>query len=550
MEDVSREPGAVPAHPGSPSPPAPRRGRRRASSRPALARRTRRARPSASPSASSSTQPPTRRRGGARADRRRRRAEGLPGTLGVTLLGALVPGAGFLYTGRRLLGALVLLPVLALLGGAAWYVGRDLRALLAFAVDPTRLTIAAVVLVLGLATWVAVVYLTYRQVRPPSRPRWHTAVGHGFVLVLCLAIGAPFAVAARYAQVQAGLVGTVFDDDRNESATVPTDVTEEDPWGGRERVTVLLLGGDGGEGRTGVRTDTVILLSMDTTTGRAVTVSLPRNLMNAQFPEDSPLHDLYPTGFSGPEDDGFYMLNAIYGQIPERHPGILGRSDNEGADALKQAVEGSLGVPVDYYLLVNLKGFEDVVDAIGGITVNVNEPVAIQGNTDLGIPPVDYIDPGPDQELDGFHALWFARGRYGSDDYERMDRQRCAVDAIIEAADPMTVLQRYQALAETGQEIVSTDIPRRIVPALLDLALKVKDAKVKSVVFRPSERFFSGDPDFDYMRQVVAKALEPRSRPGLGKKDPGRAEDPEDSCAYAPADGTDATGSTDTAASY
>ncbi|MEQ4498942.1 MAG: hypothetical protein ABN474_07685, partial [Nocardioides kribbensis] len=112
MEDVSREPGAVPAHPGSPSPPAPRRGRRRASSRPALARRTRRARPSASPS----TQPPTRRRGGARADRRRRRAEGLPGTLGVTLLGALVPGAGFLYTGRRLLGALVLLPVLALLG--------------------------------------------------------------------------------------------------------------------------------------------------------------------------------------------------------------------------------------------------------------------------------------------------------------------------------------------------------------------------------------------------------------------------------------------------
>ena len=131
------------------------------------------------------------------------------------------------------------------------------------------------------------------------------------------------------------------------------------------------------------------------------------------------------------------MLNAIYGQVPALYPGILGESDNEGADALKQAVAGSLGVPVDYYVLVNLLGFQQVVDAIGGVTVNVNEPVAINGNTDRGIPPTGYLEPGPDQHLDGFHALWFARGRWGSDDYERMLRQRCMVDAIVEAADPV-----------------------------------------------------------------------------------------------------------------
>ena len=68
----------------------------------------------------------------------------------------------------------------------------------------------------------------------------------------------------------------------------------EDPWGGRDRVNVLLLGGDCGPYREGVRTDSMILVSLDTHTGRAVTFSLPRNMMNAPFPEDSPLHTVLP----------------------------------------------------------------------------------------------------------------------------------------------------------------------------------------------------------------------------------------------------------------
>ena len=123
--------------------------------------------------------------------------------------------------------------------------------------------------------------------------------------------------------------------------------------------------------------------------------SLPRNMMNAQFPEDSPLHDVFPDGFSGEGDPGTWMLNAVYGQVPELYPGILGESENEGADAIKQAVAGSLGTHVDYYLLINLLGFQQLVDAIGGVTVNINEPVAINGNTDLGIPPTGYLEPGP-----------------------------------------------------------------------------------------------------------------------------------------------------------
>ena len=292
---------------------------------------------------------------------------------------------------------------------------------------------------------------------------------------------------------------TVFDD--NEIATTPEGRTKENPWAGTDRVNVLLLGGDGGEGRTGVRTDSVILLSMDTQTGKTVMFSLPRNMMNAQFPEDSPLHDVYPYGYSKAPRTRRTTCSTRSTARSRHYPGILGKSDNEGADAIKQAVEGSLGIPVDYYVLVNLEGFKEIVDAMGGITVNINEPIAIDGNTDAGIPPTDYLDPGPDQHLDGFQALWFARGRWGSDDYERMERQRCTVDAIIDAADPATLLRHYTDLVKAGKEIVYTDIPRDLAPAFVDLALKVKDAKVKSVVFQTSEQFNSGDPDFDWMQR-------------------------------------------------
>ncbi|HWM03531.1 MAG TPA: LCP family protein, partial [Actinophytocola sp.] len=475
-----------------------------------------------------------RARGGARALRPRgRRTHGLPGTVGMTFLGALVPGSGYLYAGRRAVGAVVLLVWLILLGGLAYYFGRDVRPALDLAFDPTRLKLLAGALVAGLVVWAFVVFTSHRLVRPQERPRWHTVTGNVLVAVLCLVMTYPVVTAARNALAQAELVSTVFDD--NESATTPQGRTKENPWAGTDRVNVLLLGGDGGEGRTGVRTDTVILISMNTNTGKTVMFSLPRNMMNAQFPEDSPLHDLYPYGYTGSSDPGFYMLNAIYGQVPVNHPGVLGKSDNEGADAIKQAVAGSLGTHVDYYLLINLLGFQQLVDAIGGVTVNINEPVAINGNTDLGIPPTDYLDPGPDQHLDGFDALWFARGRWGSDDYERMERQRCMVDAIIDAARPMNLFSHYTDLAEAGKEVVYTDIPLKLAPAFVGLALKVKDAKIKSVVFRNSDKFFSGDPDFDYMRDVVQKTLNPPPRPpGAPKPPQTEAVEPVDACAYNP----------------
>jgi LCP family protein required for cell wall assembly len=254
--------------------------------------------------------------------------------------------------------------------------------------------------------------------------------------------------------------------------------------------------------------------------------------MDVPFPENSPLHALYPNGFTGPGDPGSWMLNAVYREIPILHPHVLGKSANEGADAIKQAVEGATGLPVDYYVLIDFTGFRELIDAMGGITVNVNVPVAINGQTDAGIPPTGYIQPGPDEHLDGYHALWYARGRYGADDYQRMARQRCVVNAIIDQANPWNMLRRYQSLASAGSKVVRTDIPKELLKAFVELALKAKDHKAKSVLFRSSTTFYPGAPDFEYMHQVVQKAL--ASPVKRRHHAPSATEDDNDACAYHP----------------
>ena len=447
-----------------------------------------------------------------------RRASTTIGSLAVALLGVVLPGAGLLWCRRRV-GLLLLLPWLGAIAVLALRF-QDLHELVSLAVDPGRLRLAAGAVAATTVVIAASVVVTYVLARPVEQRRGGAWLGMIATYGLCVAVAVPGFVASRYALIQADLVRAVFQN--NVTATAPRNVTAENPWGKRRHVSVLLLGGDGGIGRIGVRTDSMILLRMDTRTGDTVMFSLPRNMMNAQFPDDSPLHDLYPEGFRGDGDPGSWMLNAVYGQVPALHPGILGESDNEGADAIKQAVAGSLGIPVDYYLLVNLRGFQTIVDAMGGVTVNVNQRVAIGGNSTQGIPPDAWLEPGPAQHLDGFHALWFSRGRYGADDYQRMLRQRCMVNALIDEANPVTLVRRYEALAAAGKEIVRTDVPAELLPAFVDLGVRIKDAGgLRSIAFVSSPSFFPGDPDFDWLQDAVLRALVPKASPGrAGTKPP------------------------------
>ncbi|SDZ05687.1 transcriptional attenuator, LytR family [Geodermatophilus africanus] len=477
------------------------------------------------------------------------RGRGLTAALALTVLNAVLPGTAFLAAGRRRLGALVLALFLLLVGGAAWLglATTGQRTAAQVAVDATALVwVFGGLVALGLL-WVVVVVAGYRVLLPPRTSRGGKFLGGVLVAALVAGIAYPVVAAGQVALAQRGLIDDLFAD--RESATV---TEAADPFGDQERINVLLLGGDGGEGREGVRTDTVIVASVDTETGDTTMFSLPRNLQDLPFPEDSPLAEVYPDGFEGANESDS-LLNAVYRTGPAWYPDILGPTDDPGADFLKLGVGEALGLDIHYFALVNLDGFARLVDALGGITVDVNYYVPINGITGEELPD-DYIEPGPDQHMDGWTALQFARGRYGLTDYDRMARQRCTIDAIIDAADPVTLLERYQELAATTQDIVSTDIPRSALDDFVDLAFLVKDADVRSVVFDDTV-IDPAYPDYDEIRAIVDEALAPAPaddaaadgtptpapapeapspEPDAPAGDPATVTDVADACAYDP----------------
>jgi LCP family protein required for cell wall assembly len=254
----------------------------------------------------------------------------------------------------------------------------------------------------------------------------------------------------------------------------------------------------------------------------------------------------------------------MYDNVPRAHPGILGQTDNEGADVVKLAASAALGLDIDYYMQVNLAGFRQIIDAVGGITVNVNYRVPIGGDYGAGPgsnsekKPSGYIEPGPNQKLDGYHALWFARGRYGLSDPSRQERQRCTIHALVNSVNPATLVTKYQQIASAGKQLLRTDIPQEILPAFIELGLKVKQAKVTNIDLDKTKNFPTGkNPDYEAMREIIQKAIAPKTKPAAStpsttttkkptsgsttKKPstkptvtPGSAENLNDACAYNP----------------
>jgi LCP family protein required for cell wall assembly len=452
----------------------------------------------------------------------------------LTVVSAVIPGSGLWLAGRRILGAAVVAATALLVALGLFLVWKYPRFYIHSALQPTRLLEIMIGLVAAAVIWMVIIMVSHLELRPKHASTAQRVIGVVVAMVLCFVVAAPFAVGAKLAYTARDVINTAIPKNPA-SKTAPKNVTASNPWGGRPRVNILLLGGDGGVDRDGVRTDSMIVASVDTATGDTTLFSLPRNLENAPFPAHSELARLYPNGFNGAGDEGNWLLNAVYRMVPELHPGILGRTDNEGADALKMSISTILGIPVDYYVLINLQGFTQMVDALGGITVNINQPVPIGGDLDANRPPTGYIDPGPHQHLDGFHALWFARGRWNTDDYHRMQNQRCVIDAVINQVNPENVLLRFQDIAEAGKKIARTDIPQVLLPALVDLGLKIKDAKIKSVVFQPSAHFNPADPNFAYMRGIVQRAINPTT-PSHHRHPV--IQDPQSACAYHPVSGS------------
>ncbi len=420
----------------------------------------------------------------------------------VTTLAAvstIVPGLAHMLVGREQIGRLILRVYICVLAVAAVLLVLGLfskRILLELAVRPGPLQLLEYASIIVAICWCLVIVNGAFLGRParldPARQRMAAVV----VLALCVAVALPLLLTARYAEAQRGLITSVFAD---------TGGASELP----ERLNVLLLGGDAGDGRIGTRTDSVNLASIDTKTGNAVVFSLPRNLQNVPFPSGSPMERPFPNGFDCGDE---CLLNAVYTYAtshPELFPGVR----DPGAEAVKQAVSATLGVPVHYYVLVNLEGFQQIVDALGGVTIRIDRRVPIGGIAPDGtrVPVTGYIEPGL-QELDGYEALWYSRSRTDSDDYARMARQRCVMGAILHEADPWSVLRNYQKLANSAKHLFSTDIPRNLLPDLVGVALAAKDAKITNLQFVPP-LIVTADPDFGLLRGKVAQAIRDSEHP-------------------------------------
>ena len=194
------------------------------------------------------------------------------------------------------------------------------------------------------------------------------------------------------------------------------------------RYNVLLLGGDSGADRWGLRPDSLTIASIDEENGKTVLISLPRNMTNFPFAPGSVMEEQFPDGFDCGEE---CMLNGVStwaGDNTELFP----KSKHPGVDATIMAVEGITGLEINYWAMVNLRGFRELVDAVGGVTLNVRQPIPVGIGSD-----VNYVQPGV-RKLTGFETQWYARARQGSDDYSRMARQKCVMTAMLHQISPQT----------------------------------------------------------------------------------------------------------------
>lgn len=409
-----------------------------------------------------------------------------------------LPGITHLRMGRRTGGALILLAYLgglALLGWGAYALGtgesNTLASVAGMATSSQWLLQAMAVVFVAAVVWIAVIVHSWVLTRPPGGSRG-LRLGSGAVvalLVLTIAVPSAYALHAGYTTYQT--VGDVFG---GEEDGRPHD--ESDPWDGAERMNVLLLGADSGDNRYGVRTDTMMVASIDAETGDTVLVGLPRNLENAQFPEGSELAERYP------EPYGFdLLLNDVYQTVADE-PDELALNEgvrDPAAHTLKEVIGHNLDLDVEYYAMVDMMGFRDLIDAVGGIEVHIDEPIpyGMQGGV---------LEEG-NQLLDGYEALWYGRSRVGSDDYGRMGRQGCLVKYVAEQIDPTTLLTSYQDLAGATQRTLTTDIPQSKVPAFVDLAERVTETGSMSALQLSPPQVSTADPDWEKVQDLVVEAI-------------------------------------------
>ncbi|WP_285726720.1 LCP family protein [Psychromicrobium xiongbiense] len=424
------------------------------------------------------------------------------------------PGSAQLVAGNRRLGraalrvtiaawlALIVLGILALTARSV---------VLGWFTHPVGSVIIILVLSLLAVGWAVLFINTLRLIKPVLLAPGMRAIVCGALVVLMVICSGTLGYAAYLVNSGRSALGSIF-------TTAGPDMK---PVNGR--YNFLVMGGDAGADRVGRRPDSIIVLSIDATTGKTVTISIPRNLENAQFSDGSPMKSVYPKGYNCGDN---CIINFLYSEVTQKYSKLYPNAKDPGAQAMMEAAGGTLGLTIQGYVLIDMDGFSQMVDALGGVTINAGGWVPMSGAATDEVgghePPVGWISPGV-HKLNGQQALWYARSRQWVNDYARSQRQQCIQQAILKQMDPATVLAKFDSIANAGAQVIESDLPQQQLGSFLDLAIKAKGFPLDRLTIGPPDFDinFPVSPDFGVLHQRVADFI--AGKPAPAATDSGQA---------------------------
>jgi LCP family protein required for cell wall assembly len=269
----------------------------------------------------------------------------------------------------------------------------------------------------------------------------------------------------------------------------PDDLTD---WSQKERVNFLLLGVDQRPREEGPwRSDTMIIVTVDPKSTTAGMISIPRDLY-VEIP-----------GYGELRINKAHFLGDAY-----HYPG--------GGPALAmKTIEYNFGIPIHYYIRVNFQGFREIVDYLGGITINVEEEIWDYRYPDGQYGYMTIHIPAGEQVMNGRMALQYARTRHAGSDFDRLRRQQQVLMAIRRKALRLDLIPRLPALARTTGHTVTTNLQLSEVLALAQMAIHIgaedirfrvidETMTVPIVLESGGEVLF---PEREKIRQVVEEIL-------------------------------------------
>ncbi|CAN5697145.1 hypothetical protein BH09CHL1_BH09CHL1_21660 [soil metagenome] len=241
------------------------------------------------------------------------------------------------------------------------------------------------------------------------------------------------------------------------------DPSTSEVWNGKTILNILVIGLDSRAEGGDQNADVIIIAQIDLINRQMRAVSIPRDLL-VEIP-----------GF------GYDKINSAYNH------GIAGDPSNTaaGVGLVRDTVEYNFGVPIDDYVMINFSGFTDVVDAVGGITVDV--PYDIYDpeypTEDYGIEVLDI--PAGETEMDGEMALKYVRTRHADSDDQRRERQLQVLRAIFSKGQELGSLSKIDNMILALGDSAQTSFPLDEQLTLARLALEMDDANITLTSLAP-----------------------------------------------------------------